>query len=284
MEVYNLNASLPKHLLTSDIENCICLRTDIHSLWDSAAFVFVPKCASSRMHFLTVTRQYGPLLHNRQTEEFRVSNEFLYARFAWAVLPVAQTFAAKVGVKVSVWNGDQNVWVDRVNEPDVPRSPRKRQRLEHRENQSPASATGTSVQDRVDGPNDAGGQSPERNRAFTPTRHGHRRPPPSPTKTPPSDNRGYEGRKRVFDGIGMGIVLCRRVVLTGFAVSRDPAIAWEKLSWHPDIERLERLKDAYLTENEPLHKQEVNRQIAVLERGGFLFDDEPQWEDEYQSD
>lgn len=183
--------------------------------------------------------------------------------------------------------------MDRVNEPDMPRSPRKRQRLEQRESQSTASASGptvsgTSVQDRVDGFNAAGGQSPERNRAFTPTRHGssmtHHRPPPSPTKTPPSEDRGYEGRQWVFDGIGTGFVLCPRIVLTRFTVSRDPAIAWQKLSWHPDVERLERLKDAYLTEYEPLHKQEVNRQIAVLERGGFLFDDEPQWDNDYQSD
>lgn len=288
MEVYNLNASLPKHLLTSDIDNCICLRTDIHSLWDSAAFVFVPKCKSSRMHFLTVTRQYGPLLHNRETEEFRISYEFLYARFAWAVLPLAQTFAAKVGVKVCVWNAEQNGWVDKVNEPEVPRSPRKRPRLEQRESQPKGSVSGaaqdSSVQDGLEDVDNASGRSPECDPSFTQSHRylspTNKRPPQSPTKTPPSQDRGYEGRKRVFDGIGMGLVLSGLDLLTWYAVSRDPAIAWERLSWHPDVERLERVKDQYLTENEPLHEQEVKRQLAVLEHGGFLFDDEPQWDND----
>ncbi|KAL0630932.1 hypothetical protein Q9L58_010220, partial [Maublancomyces gigas] len=117
MEIYNLNAGLPNHLLTSDIQNCLRLRSDIHSQLDAGNFVFVPKCGTSCIHFLTPTHEYGRLLHNRKTEEFNVAPEFVYARFAWAVLPLAQAFAAKIGVKLRVWSTAQHSWEEILRGP-----------------------------------------------------------------------------------------------------------------------------------------------------------------------
>lgn len=138
MEIYNLNAGLPSHLLTSDIQNCLRLRSDIHSQLDAGNFVFVPKCGTSCIHFLTPTHEYGRLLHNRKTEEFDVAPEFVYARFAWAVLPLAQAFAAKIGVKLRVWSTAQHTWEEILRGPMMPHDsmlppdiiPQKRSRTE----------------------------------------------------------------------------------------------------------------------------------------------------------
>lgn len=115
MDLYNCNPSMPKNLQTSDVENLICLRIDMHSQFDSANMVFVPKCHTSRIHFLRERRHYGPMLQNRETERFRISPEFLYARFAWAVPPLARGFAARVDVKVHVWNTVLKAWESRLN-------------------------------------------------------------------------------------------------------------------------------------------------------------------------
>lgn len=139
MDVYNRNPQLKDPLITSDTRNCLRLRIDIRSQFDSGAVTFVPKCGTSRAHFFTETKQYGPLLHNRETEEFWVAAQFVYSRFAWAVLKLAQSFGAKHGMKAHVWSAERNDWEEKVLEnipnfkvdPNAPaRSPRKRPWLE----------------------------------------------------------------------------------------------------------------------------------------------------------
>lgn len=136
MDVYNRNPQLRNPLITSDTRNCLRLRIDIRSQFDSGAVTFVPKCGTSRAHFFTETKQYGPLLHNRETEEFCVAAQFVYARFAWAVLKLAQSFG---GMKARVWSAERNDWVEKMLEDSTSskvdtncpaRSPRKRPRLE----------------------------------------------------------------------------------------------------------------------------------------------------------
>lgn len=239
--------------MTSDIENLLFLRTDIHMQLDSGNLVFVPKAGTSRVHFLTETRQYGPMLHNRATEQFRIAPEFLYARFAWAVLPLAQAFAEKPGVKIRLWSAEQATWEDKVNPTEEPAPPRKRPRLETRGSKGVAdrsaskdSSADTSLQDRG-----------SHHHPSTPPSH---QSSPSPTWTPRA---GYERRRMIFDGI----------------VSRDPASAWESLHWHPDAERLEVMKDAYLKAHEPLHDKEMQRQMAILMRGHAVYDDETVWDE-----
>lgn len=68
------------------------------------------------------------------------------------------------------------------------------------------------------------------------------------------------------------------------AVSHDPVSPWESLYWHPDAERLEVMKDAYLRAHEPLHEQEIKSQLQILERGCGRYDGEARWEDNSRVD
>lgn len=67
-------------------------------------------------------------------------------------------------------------------------------------------------------------------------------------------------------------------MLIAHIVSRDPDSAWESLYWHPDAERLEVMKDAYLRAHEPLHEQEIKRQLKIVESGCGLYDGEAIWQ------
>lgn len=275
MEVYNRNTKLSGGLITSDIENLLCLRTDIHMQLDSGNLVFVPKANTSRVHFLTETRQYGPMFHNRETEQFHIAPEFLYARFAWAVLPLAQAFAERSGVKIRVWNTEQSTWEDKVYETDEAAPPRKRARLEQRGRNETSSDRGASKDSSGDTSlqhyfshnasptNRASLQSDPQDPPSTPPARrpssGSHHSSPSPTWTP---RPGHERRTKIFDGI----------------ISRDPVYAWESLYWHPDAERLEAMKDAYLKAHEPLHESEIQRQLGILKRGCVLYDGEALWD------
>lgn len=54
--------------------------------------------------------------------------------------------------------------------------------------------------------------------------------------------------------------------------------------WHPDVKRLQKLREAYLSAREPLHEQEQKRLRAIMDRGGILYDGEAIWEGNYQED
>lgn len=54
--------------------------------------------------------------------------------------------------------------------------------------------------------------------------------------------------------------------------------------WHPDTERLQKIRNAYLSAREPLHEQEQKRQRAIWDRGGVLYNGEAIWEDNNQRD
>lgn len=54
--------------------------------------------------------------------------------------------------------------------------------------------------------------------------------------------------------------------------------------WHPDVKRLQRLGNAYLSAREPLHEQEQKRLRAIMDRGGILYDGEAIWEGNDQKD
>lgn len=47
------------------------------------------------------------------------------------------------------------------------------------------------------------------------------------------------------------------------------------MRWHPDSERLKVMTDEYLMDHEPnLHAREVCRQLAPLDGGEILYDDD----------
>lgn len=81
---------------TPDIGNGIRL----HLLFDSRAFIIIPKASTWRVHFLNITTDYGRLFHNRKTLTITLPREFMFARFAWAVIPFAKGFATRLGFKV----------------------------------------------------------------------------------------------------------------------------------------------------------------------------------------
>ncbi|RPB22140.1 hypothetical protein L211DRAFT_351032 [Terfezia boudieri ATCC MYA-4762] len=94
MSLFNLNQRLSLAYITSDVLNCLLLRDDIHRVFDNATFVIVPKNGKYVSHFLEQTTNLGHLYHNCETWELGVRAEFLYARFAWAVLQLHDTFVA----------------------------------------------------------------------------------------------------------------------------------------------------------------------------------------------
>lgn len=190
MGVYNRNPQLKSPLITCDTRNCLRLRSDIRNQLDLGAFVFVPKCGTSRIHFLAETQEYGRLLHNRETEEFCLGPQFVYARFAWAVLHLAQPFREKDGMKLHAWNAERNEWEGKaVNTSASPkvhtyataRSPQKRRRLEPQDggDSTPVISVDVPVPDSdvSIGSRTAG-------------------------CTPPSQSPGYRKRKEIFRNLG----------------------------------------------------------------------------------
>lgn len=247
MGVYNLNNKLPSRLLTSDMQNCIRLRQDIHTQFDTGCFVFIPKCGSSHIHFLMLSHDYGRLYHNRESELIAVPAAFLYARFAWAILPLAQAFTSRVGVKVCVWCAVENDWVEKEVVADPPRSPAKRLRR------------AGPVAD-----NDG------RKKTQVGSREGSR-----DSNTNALDER-YNHRKRAFDQIG-GFLPSLSIVGDSAnhpLVLADPQHAWDNVNWHPETDHVQSIKEAYLSAREPLHCVEVGRQIRMMERGIMLWEGE----------
>lgn len=55
---------------------------------------------------------------------------------------------------------------------------------------------------------------------------------------------------------------------------------YDRIMWHPDTTRLNALCDEYLGARKPLHAEEQARQVAIMERGGGLYDGEAVWFDE----
>lgn len=97
---------------STDISNLLTLRSDIVKSFDTQHFVFVPKGGVYCVHFLRRSNDLGPLYHNRKVPLLAsvVSPEFLYSRFAWAVLALAGGFTSQPGIAVQVWDDDDNAW------------------------------------------------------------------------------------------------------------------------------------------------------------------------------
>ncbi|EJF61891.1 hypothetical protein DICSQDRAFT_180282 [Dichomitus squalens LYAD-421 SS1] len=74
----------------NDVSNGVTLRCDVHRLLDSQSFVFYPVGDRKYVTYLVrgTSRDYVELLHGREvsTVPLRVSDEFLYARFAYNII------------------------------------------------------------------------------------------------------------------------------------------------------------------------------------------------------
>lgn len=110
MDIYNLNRGLHGRYVTSDVQNCVLIRQDLLTIFDSKAFVLVPKMGTMFVHFVKNGPNYAPAYHNCTTVKMDVAAEFLYARFAWAILPLVSNFASKPQVRIKVFNPDISDW------------------------------------------------------------------------------------------------------------------------------------------------------------------------------
>lgn len=104
MDIYNLNHTLTGRYLMCDLQNCILIRQDLQTVFDSKAFVLVPKMGTMYLHFLKYGPNYAPMFHNSTAVKMDIAAEFLYARFAWAVLPLVMSFASRPEVRIKVFN------------------------------------------------------------------------------------------------------------------------------------------------------------------------------------
>ncbi|KAG9659992.1 hypothetical protein KCU76_g19642, partial [Aureobasidium melanogenum] len=64
MVQYNMNSQLVRDAVIDDITNAIALRSDLHTTFDAAKFVVVPKQDAWVAHFTHLTNDLGKLYHN----------------------------------------------------------------------------------------------------------------------------------------------------------------------------------------------------------------------------
>jgi hypothetical protein len=79
-------------LLHADSRNLFALRRDIHTFqFDSGNLVVVPINGRMVTHFIGPSRESAALYHNSPFDSSNLSHEFLFARFAWAIIKKAHT-------------------------------------------------------------------------------------------------------------------------------------------------------------------------------------------------
>jgi hypothetical protein len=73
-----------------DSRNLFALRRDIHTFqFDSGNLVIVPINGRMVAHFIGASRESAALYHNKPFDSSHLSHEFLFARFAWAIIKCA---------------------------------------------------------------------------------------------------------------------------------------------------------------------------------------------------
>ncbi|THY38487.1 hypothetical protein D6C98_10355 [Aureobasidium pullulans] len=93
MAQYNMNGQLVRDAVIDDITNAIALRSDLHTTFDAAKFVVVPKQDAWVAHFTHLTNDLGKLYYNTVVAiDKEVSANCLLARFAWAIFPLVSKF------------------------------------------------------------------------------------------------------------------------------------------------------------------------------------------------
>jgi len=86
---YSSRLEAPAINSADDTRNVLLLRSDLHHLFDQARFVFVPKMDAWVVHVLfgLPNEELASLYHNVRLQPLsELSVEFLFTRFAWAVL------------------------------------------------------------------------------------------------------------------------------------------------------------------------------------------------------
>ncbi|GAB7336119.1 hypothetical protein MBLNU13_g08911t1 [Cladosporium sp. NU13] len=102
MDKYSIWDSRRGQEVVNGDENVICLREDVHTLWDRMYFSFVPKLTSEDtyawvVHVHKPSQEMHALYHNLQLQPLAgIRHEFLLARFAWDIYPSLQGFLQRM--------------------------------------------------------------------------------------------------------------------------------------------------------------------------------------------
>jgi len=112
MQLYTLsNKKEPEN----DPRNLFALRWDLHSLlFDQAKWVVVPMGGEMVVHFIDQSYEAAALYHNKKFNTTNLAHEFLYARFAWAIIECAKS---AVGTSRKQFRLAVPVYESQVNEP-----------------------------------------------------------------------------------------------------------------------------------------------------------------------
>jgi hypothetical protein len=90
MDIYA--AEPDEGFLDMDSRNLFALRWDIHTFqFESGNLVIVPIDGRMVVHFIGRSRESAALYHNKPFDSSNLSHEFLFARFAWAIIKKART-------------------------------------------------------------------------------------------------------------------------------------------------------------------------------------------------
>jgi len=74
------------------------LRQDLHFLFDFTKFIITPKWSKWVIHSLFPSEELCKLYHNTELWDIeKVAVEFLFTRFAWAIIPLAKGFVLSPG-------------------------------------------------------------------------------------------------------------------------------------------------------------------------------------------
>lgn len=113
-------ANDPSYVL-KDPANLLLLRSDIHKAFDKERrFVFYPKAAdrSLTLHTLLLDSDLTPIYHNIKIHQIDdCSREFVFVRFAWAVLPLLTPFLLQQTPRlIATYDGNKRVYLTEDNQ------------------------------------------------------------------------------------------------------------------------------------------------------------------------
>jgi len=112
MMSYAKNRYLPYDNIMDDLNNVITLRSDLYTHFHRRIFAFVPKALKTDKtpryvsHVLQITGETGSLYHNASIYPIDIPQEFLFARFAWAIFLSLEPFLVSGSERLLLINQD----------------------------------------------------------------------------------------------------------------------------------------------------------------------------------
>ena len=85
---------------TTDPNNLILLRRNIHFNFNRKDFALVPKCGKSVVHYLSFKDPTTIAFHNRETGNLAICKQVAFARFAYTLFPLHLEVADKLQIAI----------------------------------------------------------------------------------------------------------------------------------------------------------------------------------------